>query len=345
MEQTIDRLKVDIEKELKSFFDEKLSQIKDLNQNLYSITKFTEKFTLCGGKRLRSILMILTYNGYKKDTKLDDNILKLSIIWELYQSFLLVHDDIIDKDDVRRGGPTMHISLKKEFNDSHLGLSHAILNGDLLFLWAEQLIVKHCENPSPILNILLKEIENVIYGEMLDIVSWRNEKNLEKHIDNIHNLKTVSYTTLGPIKSGAVLANVSENEMNLLEEFAANLGLAFQIKDDYLGIFGDCDKTGKSNLSDLIEGKLTYLVSYALKKGDEETQNYLLKKLGNETINEDDFIKIKNIFETTGAKEYSENLIGKHSQKALDILDKMSIRKEEKETLLFLVEKLVNRSV
>lgn len=347
-EQIVLALKQLVEKELKDFFLKKKAEAKTISTDILEILRHIEEFTLRGGKRLRSIFFILAFQGFspKKNIK---NVIKLSIIWELLQSYLLIHDDIIDQDDLRRGGPTIHRSLAKHFKNEHQGMSHAILSGNLLSHLSFELladpIFKMEKNILNTLTFLNLQMKNVIYGEMLDCLDWKKIKTREKHIRDVHALKTVSYTTMGPIISGAILAGKKIQDLKHLVDFCIHLGLAFQLKDDLLGVFGNSDKTGKSITSDIKDGKLTNLIAHILKEGSINSKKLILKHLGNQNLTLQDFAKIKDILIKEKAKEKAEKLLEEYSKKAIKSLELVKMPQQTKQVFLYLTNHLVKREL
>jgi len=338
-------LKKKIEIELDIFLSNKAKEGQKVNHEIKNLIEAIHDFTLRGGKRLRAIFMILIFEGLSKKEEELEEIIRVSIVWELLQSYLLIHDDIIDNDSLRRGGPTMHIKLSDYFQDKHQGISQSILTGDLLALWSNELLIdygfKH--NNYKFVKYVNEAICKVIHGEMLDVLDWRKESNFTERIETIHDLKTVCYTTSGPIIAGAILAGTDEDNLKLINEFSKNLGLAFQIKDDLLGVFGDSEKTGKPITSDIEEGKLTHLIAYTLKNGSSKDLDFLNKCLKNTKITMKEFEHLKSIFEENGAKDYSENLVNSYSKEALNYLEKITMKDETKKHFAFIVDYLINR--
>ena len=172
---------------------------------------------------------------------------------ELLHAYLLIHDDFMDQDDVRRGGPTLHRAL----GGDHLGQSLAILCGDLCESWAYQLF----GGASP---LAARTVEQVILGQMADLRAPRGRELTDGEILDVQRAKTGTYTFELPLHLGATLAGAAPPLLEALSAYARPLGMAFQIADDLLGTFGSPEQTGKPNASDLREGKRTLLVARAL---------------------------------------------------------------------------------
>ncbi|MBT3817520.1 MAG: polyprenyl synthetase family protein [Candidatus Magasanikbacteria bacterium] len=328
--------KKEIEKELQSFFEKKKNDKDILSLEITEAVELLEDFSIRGGKRIRAMLMIIAYLGYGGKNKTE--IIKASISIELLQSFLLIHDDIIDNDDMRRGGPTVHAYYKKKHPKKY-SESLALVIGDFAFTYSLEPLL-HSDFPNKIQLRAIKEFTSVTkvtcYGQILDLFSSIHEID-EDFTTQIHINKTAVYTILGPLRLGAIFAGVSEEKMKPLNAFALNLGRAFQIKDDILGIFGDEKKLGKSMASDLIEGKKTLLVLKA-------NSSYINKKIGN-NLTKKEIEKIKEIMIKSGSLEYSENLLNDLLDKAKINLKNLDIREEEKEFLYNLLEYIGDRKV
>ncbi|MFH1395088.1 MAG: polyprenyl synthetase family protein [Candidatus Omnitrophota bacterium] len=275
----IKRLKNDIDTELKAFLKETEADfaLKSSSRLLYSaITNFLVR----DGKRIRPILFILSYLGYtKKRTILHKNLLRASLSFELLHDFLLIHDDIIDESDLRRGKPSMHNLLNRSLNISpkhKLGANLGIVTGDILFALATKALLSFNEKPLRKENALKMFTDITTYtgiGEFIDVLN--NISNIDKiskkDINLTYSLKTSKYTFEGPLVIGGILSGAQKKEINNLSKLGCILGQAFQIQDDLLDIFGAVKKTGKPVFSDIAESKKTLLIwqtyKRALKKG------------------------------------------------------------------------------
>lgn len=317
-----------IEAKLKFFFNDK-KVVDNLSPEIYDAIKKLEEFTLRGGKRIRAILITMGYlacNG--KNLK---EIIKISSSIELLQSFLLIHDDIFDQDYLRRGGPTIHTSFNKKYNKK-VSENLAIELGDIGFCYAIEPLLNSSFNDKKKI-IALKEFikiaKETCYGQFLDILS-ETKKVDQNFIRRIHEYKTARYTISGPLKLGAIFAGADKKVIKGFDVFGLNLGRAFQINDDILGMFGDEKKLGKPIASDLIEGKKTLLILKA-------KSNYVNKKIGGK-LSAKEIKKIKKIIIESGSLEYSEKLIRRLINEAKKNLEKLKIKKEQKEILLHIAD-------
>ena len=312
-----------------------------------------------GGKFLRASLIALGYQSFGKD---DDKYLPLGIALEIFQTSILIHDDIIDKADKRRGLDTIPIKYQKIYGDpikdgdnfedkrKDIGNSMALCLGDLGFYLALQIIVKNYRNDKNLDRVLeyyndvaIKTCE----GEMVDVVLpfyeefYGENDNLEKHVMEIYKLKTAWYSVVGPYSLGAILGGLEEDKVNKLEDALLGLGIAFQIKDDLLGIYGDEKHIGKSVTSDVSEFKQTILYAYTI---NTEYKDELLKYYGKD-ISVKEMNKVKEIFDKSGAREYANKTMDKLFKDSFkDILDLDFLDLDKKKLLLGFAEFLKVRS-
>ena len=284
-----------------------------------AMSKFV--FMNSNGKYLRALLIAL---GYFIATKNDDNLyLPLAAAYETFQTAILVHDDVIDNAEIRRGKKTIHKKYFEKFDKYDLkdssfeekknntGNSIGICVGDIGFYISNNMIVEsYMEHPNlaKVLKCYNDIVINTGKGELIDVVLPFNEqyysknKCLEKDIMEIYNLKTSWYTIVGPCSLGMILGGNSERVIESITKALSPLGIAFQIKDDILGIYGNAKNIGKSNTSDITEYKQTILYSYTVNNTEYKEE---LKKYYGKSLSEKEFNKVREIFEVSGAKKYA----------------------------------------
>lgn len=294
-----------------------------LNQNYEETKEATEEFVRVnqGGKYLRASLVGL---GYQSAGKKDEDYKHLASALEIFQTSILIHDDIIDNATVRRGKDTIPASYNKKYQKpikdnehfqerkNNFSNSMGICIGDLGFYIANQIIINSYKNNphfAHLLDYYNKVVIKTCKGEMLDIVLpfkeeyFKTKNNLEEKITEIYSLKTAWYSVIGPYCLGLILGGETENNIKQMEKILLKIGIAFQIQDDLLGIYGNEKQLGKSVTSDSEEYKQTILYSYTINtKYKQELQKYYGKKLKPKDAN-----KIKEIFEISGAKKYAED--------------------------------------
>ncbi|MBM3234011.1 polyprenyl synthetase family protein [Candidatus Pacearchaeota archaeon] len=277
---------------LKRFLEKKLDdgkyspEIKKLIENIL-------EYSLRGGKRIRPLLIIFAYKCFKDNN--EQAVIDASICIELMQAYLLIHDDIIDNADLRRGKPAMH----KIYSSGDFGKSMAILAGNLCSHYMYDSILESDFSDKEKIEAIkylgwIAEREN--YGQALDIIPGFENLN-EEDVMKIYELKTATYTVQGPLYLGACLASAPSAEIEKLQEYGKNIGIAFQIQDDIIGIFGNIEETGKPNDSDIKEGKKTLLIVKALEFANSEDKKFLLENYGKKNISENDIKKIREIIE------------------------------------------------
>ncbi len=220
-----------------------------------------KSLVLRGGKRLRGVLLAAAFEACGGGDRAP--IMPALVGFELLQAYLLIHDDWMDGDLVRRGGPTVHAALREVFGAAE-GDAQAILTGDLAQALALEAITA-CAVPAERVGRAAKAVSvllrNVTLGQMLDVrgaVARYPER--ATALDHVYERKTASYTVTGPLEIGALLAGATDERVARLGAVARPLGILFQLRDDVLGVFGDPAVTGKSDSSDLRQGKFTALV-------------------------------------------------------------------------------------
>ena len=304
------------------------------------------------GKLIRGFLIAL---GYKM---LKDNInysYYLSLAYEIFQTSILIHDDIIDNDNLRRGKNTIHYSnyLKyKSLNDTEakkISESIGICIGDYGFFKVNEILIKHYKddpNFSKLFdyynNIVLKTVEGEIVDVILSFESrYKEILNLEDNIMTVYKLKTAFYSIIGPLSLGLILGGIDDQKLNDIKNFGEKVGIAFQIQDDILGIYSDM---GKVIGSDIKEYKQTLLFSYIIKDG--KYKDELLKYYGKENISEKEINETRRIFKESGAYDYANNLMNKMYDEGIDIIKNIDWIKEEDKMIFYgFIEYLKQRKI
>ena len=313
-------------------------------------------FNLRGGKRLRPAFLV---EGYRcvggKDL---DSAYQASIAIEGSETYLLIHDDVIDEDALRRGKPTVHkmysADLERfalpEAKRKHISEGLAMVLGDVQatinydwFLkpnFPTGLKVKAIQHFNEILRL-------TCYGQILDVMSETKpaEEVTEEDVITIHRLKTSAYTIYGPLQIGAILGGASEDELKIFYEYGDPLGVAFQLQDDILGTFGDPKKTGKPVHSDLKEGKRTLLIVKALENADDHEKRELLAFLGKRDLTDKEADTARGIIKETGSLEYSREMAKRLADQSLKAVENADFVEEGKEYLIGIAEYLINRDV
>jgi len=214
------------------------------------------QLTLRGGKRLRPALLAGGAALFDRNAFASPAVIDAGAALELLHAYFLIHDDIMDEDEVRRGGPSVHAALMRAKGDAKLGRDLAILAGDLAAALHEGLLANLEAPPArrqAIARIFAEMHLDVVHGQTLDLLGSASA-------EEVASRKTASYTTVGPLAAGATLGGADADQVARLAEIGRPLGVAFQIRDDLLGAFGRSDRTGKPVGTDLKSGKRTLLL-------------------------------------------------------------------------------------
>lgn len=356
---------MDIKKELKDFkkkIDPEIDgflkkNIKDLEKKdemVAGVLEHARKITMSGGKRLRPSLMFQGFvaAGGNKD---DDRIMKAAVSVEILHSYLLIHDDIIDRDEKRHGVTTTHVQYSQsgkricpEKDSAHFGNSIAIIAGDMLHALGSVCLYESGFDAELVLKAL-KNLQEVvamtIVGESQDVMIEFRGKASEKEILEVYTNKTAKYTVEGPLQTGAILAGAAQEILDELSKISIPLGVAFQIQDDILGIFGKEEKIGKPVGSDIEEGKQTILVAKALEKANNEQGKIIESTLGKKGLSGDEIENFKRVILETGSLEYAKKLAQEQIEKGKEEIEKSSIRKETKDFLFGIADYMANREI
>ena len=323
---------------LRAFLEAKRRRFDELPVDLADAHGFLTDYIVRGGKRLRGALVVLGERSAGGD---GEGALEASIGVELLHAYLLIHDDFMDGDDLRRGGPTLHRSL----GGDHLGSSLAVLLGSLCQAWAYELVLgdgRPGGGQRQAAQIMSRALEDVTLGQMADLRAPRAAPLDARGILALEQLKTGSYTFEMPLLLGAALANGAGPLLEALSAYARPLGQAFQIADDLLGSFGAPEVTGKPNASDLREGKRTLLVARALERASPQDAAALRAGLGNPQA---DLDQLREILRRTGAVDFARAEAERLRDEALRALDASALPADVAQALREIAVYTVGRTV
>lgn len=310
-----------------------------------------------GGKMLRGALVALGYRLAGGENPADSDMLALA--FEIFQTGVLIHDDIIDNAETRRGKFTIHrryehrlgargIRMVAEVDGPRdVARSAAICTGDLGMYLANLCIAQHySENPKlgALIGYFDETVIRTIRGELLDVVlpyelqdsSFDEEKRkelLEKSVRDIYHLKTSCYSVIGPLHLGMMLGGMPEDRMRAVDRFADELGIAYQIMDDILGIYADAGYLGKDVGSDIAEFKQTILWMY-VRNHDPASTEELLKYYGKKRVSKKDLGEVRRIFSESGALDYARSAMDACYGRARRKLSRMSFLSAEDKQIL-----------
>ena len=297
--------------------------------NLYDPLTY---FLQLGGKRIRPLLTLMAAEMFGTPK---ESAIHASLSIELFHNFSLIHDDIMDKAPLRRGEKTVHLKWNEDI---------AILSGDVLLIKAYQELAKQDKKHVPaLLNLFNQTAVEVCEGQQLDMdFEGREDVAIEEYIEMIR-LKTS--VLLGcALEFGAIVSNASVKDSELIYEFGQNLGIAFQIQDDILDLFGDPKKFGKQIGGDILSNKKTILLLKAIE---------IAKTLQSTDVSDmmhiqDSEVKIKtakSLFTTLGVVDFARDQMSNYQKKALNALADISVSEDNKQILIDLSEYLFQREV
>ena len=287
-------------------------------------------FLSIGGKRIRPVLCLL---GNELFSEIHDDAYQLSNAVELFHNFSLVHDDIMDEASLRRGKQTVHIKYDN---------NTALLVGDVMLVRAYEYLQKiQSAHLSKILQLFNTTAKEVCEGQQLDMDYSKMEKvDMEQYIHMI-TLKT-SVLLAASLEMGAVIGGASSSNCKHLYEFGKNIGIAFQVQDDYLDAFGDAALFGKEPGGDIKQNKKTFLLIHALEVANKDQKlalEALLKSKENDKVE-----KVLEIFKACGVDTWAESIKAKYLKEAFEHLEAIAVTSDRKKPLIELANYLMNRN-
>lgn len=286
-----------------------------------------------GGKRLRPTLLLMTYGLYKDDI---NHATPAAVGIETYHNHTLLHDDLMDHADMRRGKPTVH----KKWNDNT-----AVLSGDTMLIMAFRHIMQcQCQHQAEALDLFARTAQEICEGQQYDVnFETRTDVTEDEYIEMIR-LKT-SVLLACATKMGALLAGAPETDAEVLYRFAERVGLAFQLQDDYLDVYGDPAVFGKKIGGDILCGKKTYLLINAYQRADEATKAQLLTLIGNNSMEAEAKIKaVTDIYSALDIPALTRATINRFYDEAHNELRKLSLHESQWSVLWNYATSLLGRN-
>jgi len=333
------KIKNRIKKELRVYVGA-INKLYSLNKLSPILFKNIKEFICRDGKRIRPILFCIGYLGFSK--KAPCGLYRSALSLELLHDFMLVHDDIIDKSDKRRGKPAMHALLRSSLGQNKKvkfkGEDLALVAGDVMYAMALDAFLAVRENMQRKEETLKKLFLAALYtgsGEFIELLLGIKpiEKVTRQDIYKIYDYKTAHYTFASPLTMGATLAGAKPHQIKKLYAYGMLVGRAFQIKDDILGTFGTVKGIGKSNLTDIKEAKRTLLVWYAFNHAGKKDRLTIKRIMENKVTQDAELIKMRSIITATGALAYAQDQIKYLYRQALNQIHNLSMDQKYKQTL------------
>jgi geranylgeranyl diphosphate synthase, type I len=343
----LSEIKNKVERSLKKYI-KSVERLYSLNAISPLLSDSIREFVLRGGKRVRPTLFVCGYLAFAR--RAARGLYESAVSFELLHDFMLVHDDIIDKSDTRRGLPSLHKKLndylKNRGEIKFSGQDLSIVIGDMLYALAINAFLSIDAQKENKERALKKFIAAAFYtgsGEFIELYGLKDVKRITNtDIYKIYDLKTAYYTFAYPLSVGATLAGAPGAEIKKIFRYGVYLGRAFQIKDDILGMFGDEKKTGKSSLTDLQEAKKTLLVWYSYNHAKQKEKAAIKRILSKKKVGTRDLLKIRKIVASSGALDYSKNEISRCVKKAQAQLASCKLRKGFKDFLYQYSQKILS---
>lgn len=355
-----------IDTRLKDFFRETQVDVKHISDDLVPLVEYSERF-LTGGKRFRARFCFWGWRAIDGLAETNDGahtdhpIFDLASTLEIFHAAALVHDDIMDNSDTRRGEPAAHRFFDTRHTEQgfagdpqHYGVSTALLVGDLLLAWADEMLGRALSKTDSAEARALTRREyqrmrsEVTLGQYLDIheeAAWRHTPEMSRfdRAMRVITYKSAKYSMEAPLRLGGSLASATPNQLDQLSAFGLPLGIAFQLRDDILGVFGDPEVTGKPSGDDLREGKRTVLIALAEEKMSSSAMSVFADLLGDPELTDEQISVMQQTLHDTGAVEKVEAIISESVEKSLAALERATIAPEARVELARLADAVTKR--
>jgi geranylgeranyl diphosphate synthase type I len=356
-----------VQNRLDDFLDSRSSIVTSVGSDVAALLDDSRSF-LSGGKRFRAQFCHWGWRAVAgvRDTPVTqrelDAVVGVASGLELFHAAALVHDDIIDNSDTRRGQPAAHSRFAARHTERRwagdaaaFGTSAAILLGDMLLVWSDELVDESLwdlgDHPRAraarlLFNTMRTDVTAGQYLDVLEESAWveRDEKQLLEAAERVVVFKSAKYSIEAPLQIGAALAGASEFQLETLGAFGLPLGIAFQLRDDVLGVFGDAAVTGKPSGDDLREGKRTMLVALTRAKVAPSVRRTIDELLGDPDLTTEQVLMLQGAMRDSGALDEIEDLIEREVRRANAALDEASLAPEAIDALRPLTRRVTDRA-
>lgn len=359
------RIVARVQSAIDEFLDSQRAHLSEISPDLAPFVDYSDSL-LSGGKRFRAQFCYWGYRAVSSDA--DDSpevggVVAASAALELFHAAALVHDDIIDNSDTRRGQPASHRRFEALHSGSgwtgnaeEFGRSSAILLGDLLLGWSDEVldagleVVRSRSSATAArreFNRMRTEVTGGQYLDLLEEHSWRSRSDTEQ-LERAHRVivyKSAKYSIEAPLIIGATIGGASLTQVTALRDYGLPLGVAFQLRDDLLGVFGDPEQTGKPSGDDLREGKRTVLIGLARRRLTASASRLLDELLGDPDLTEAQVHTLQASLRECGAVDDVEKLIAHNARKSLAAIADAPLEQSAREQLEELVHLVTRRTV
>ena len=333
-----------VDRALEDFLSVACAQLNAIDSDMAPVSAALGEF-LAGGKRLRPLFAVAGYIGSQESGSdgVAPEVYRALISLELLQACALIHDDMMDGSDTRRGAPSMHRRFESEHRlrdgvgeSEHFGSAAALLMGDLALVLSSQALNSSGINDAqlrmvaPLFDTMKVEL---MAGQYLDMhAGSRHEISVDDTL-KIATYKSGKYTIERPLHFGGALALCSQEISSIYTAYGIPLGIAFQMRDDLLGVFGDSAVTGKPAGDDLLEGKRTALIAYALKHMNQTDVSEFMELFGDRKVSESEIERMRELIRSAGAVDFIEKLIEEKTNLAHAAADSKKISQSGQDLL------------
>lgn len=341
-----------VDRALADFLANQRNWLTDVDEALVPVAEAVEAFVLRGGKRLRPAFAYWGYRGAGGPDS--DQVVATLAALEFVQASALIHDDLMDRSDTRRGEPAVHRRFASRHraagwtgNAEGFGDAAAILLGDLCLVWSDEMLhgagldARILARARPVFDEMRTE---VTVGQYLDVLTQATGDTSVERAGKVARYKSAKYTVERPLLLGAALAGADTEVTVAYSAYGLPLGEAFQLRDDVLGVFGDPAQTGKPAGDDLREGKRTYLVAAALAGTDDTGRALIDRHLGDPDLDDEGVAKLREVFVSSGALARTEERIAALTDSALAALATVDLETEARQALVDLAIAATRRS-
>ncbi|MPY79670.1 MAG: polyprenyl synthetase family protein [Actinophytocola sp.] len=348
-----------VERQLAAFLDRATEPVRDIGPFAEALDALA-RFVLDGGKRLRPTFAWWAWRGAGGPATGDDARGPLQAVsaLELLQACALIHDDLMDASDSRRGAATVHVAFAKQHAErgwhgdpERFGLAASVLIGDVALAWADDM---YATAPLPARSLAVGRPiwqamrTEVLAGQYLDVHTQAVGDSSPEAALRVNELKTAAYTVVRPLQLGAALAGADEALLTALRRFGHDIGVAFQLRDDLLGVFGDPAVTGKPAGDDLREGKRTLLVALGLERARESGRSVeeraIATAVGEPLLSDTQLDAARDALRAVGAVDAVEQRIAELTGTALAALRETSLTERARDELVKLAHAATNRT-
>ena len=346
-------IRSEINQALAEFIKQENKYLATIGSELDPVAEALEKFLLDSGKRLRPLFAYVGLIGAAaQPTK---QLISAISSLELVHVCALIHDDVMDASDTRRGAPSIHktfenLHVKKGMvgSSAQFGVASAILLGDLALIWSAQMLHNSGLSPNELIRSLPVYDEmrvELMAGQFLDVYEQAlGTQNVERSL-KVARYKSGKYTIERPLHFGAALASAPVELISTYSDYGIPLGEAFQLRDDLLGVFGNPEATGKPAGDDLREGKRTALIAVALERANGSQKSLLLSGIGDANLTSDKVADLQQVITETGATSHIESMISKLTSTSLSALNHGGISPVGKQLLTELAILATDRKI